>query len=148
MSADPSSRLSGREMKLFPPASAFSQNPSKRYEGSAAGAFDEPERLTPRNSRVRPCESTKLPSTVCTKIGGGRSPVAGEIAGIFGMFATLPGWRGDEREQRKERPFLEGATRAIVVRPGIIIRVRVCPYCCHSVVTPTPTLGRLGCPTG
>src|SRR6267154_3321566 len=114
MSAEPSSRLSGREMKLFPPASALSQNPSKRYEGSPAGAFDEPERLTPRNRRVRPWESTKLPSTVCTKFGGGRSPVAGETAGIFGMMLRRLG-RGDEREQRKiGRNLSPGAATRVV----------------------------------
>jgi hypothetical protein len=109
-------------MKLFPPASALSQNPSKRYEGSPTGAFAEPERLTPRNRRVRPWESTKLPSTVCTKFGGGRSPVAGETKGIFGMLLRCPGEVMEESKEKKG-DYLRGQQESY--HPSIFIRVRV-----------------------
>src|SRR5216683_8155951 len=90
-------------MKLFPPACALSQNPSKRYDGWPTGAFEEPERLTPRSRRVRPCESTKLPSTVCTKLEGGRSPVTGDTAGTLGMLLRCLG-RKRERAKNKGPP--------------------------------------------
>lgn len=72
-------------MKLLPPFSASSQKPLRMYDGSPTGALDAPERLTPLKRSVRPVESTKLPSTVCTKLAETGLPVVGETEGIRGM---------------------------------------------------------------
>lgn len=84
-SAEPSSSDKGLPMKELLPVCPPSQSSSLRYEGSFTGAFEEPERLTPRSRSVRPELSTKLPSTVCTKCEGVCFPVAGDTEGIRGM---------------------------------------------------------------
>lgn len=51
-------------MKPSSPFSASSQKFSRINEGFPTGAFEDPERFTPRRSRVRPALSTKLQSVV------------------------------------------------------------------------------------
>lgn len=80
-----------------------------KAEGLPAGAFVEQENLTPRNRRVRPWESTKFPSTVWTKFGGVRSPVAGEVAGISGILLRGLGRVMRENKEEKGTPGLLGA---------------------------------------
>ena len=58
-----SSRSKGLPIKLFPPFSAVSQNPSSFCEGWSTGVLLDPERLTPP-SEVRPVLSTKEDSVV------------------------------------------------------------------------------------
>ena len=77
-----------------------------KAEGLPAGAFVEQENLTPRNRRVRPWELTKFPSTVWTKFGGVRSPVAGEVAGISGIL--LRGLGRVMRENKEEKGTQDG----------------------------------------
>jgi hypothetical protein len=84
-SAEPSSIFSGLPMKFSPPFSASSQKSSRTYEGFPTGAFDEPERLTPRRSRVRPALSTKLQSVVWIKDEDVGWPVAGDTEGTLGI---------------------------------------------------------------
>ena len=84
-SAEPSSRFSGCPMKLSSPASALSQKSSRIYEGRSTGAFDDPERLTPRKRRVRPALSTKLHAVVWMKESPVGFPVVGEDEGTLGI---------------------------------------------------------------
>jgi hypothetical protein len=123
-SAEPSSRFNGRCTKLFPPASACSQKPSRRYEGSPTGAFDEPDKFTPRNKSMRPWESTKLPSMVCMKPGGVRQPVVGETAGILGMLRCCREGRR-KGKQRKKGELQCGVTISKSYHLLLLFRVRV-----------------------
>jgi len=84
-SAEPSSRFSGCPRKLSSPASALSQKSSRIYEGRSTGAFDDPERLTPRKRRVRPALSTKLHDVVWMKESPVGFPVVGDDEGTFGI---------------------------------------------------------------
>jgi len=91
-SAEPSSTFNGLPMKLSPPSSAVSQNPSRMYDGLPIGFFEAPERLTPLRSNVRPLLSTKLQSAVCMYDDGVDRPVTGETCGTLGMFSPIASW--------------------------------------------------------
>ena len=87
-----SSRSKGLPIKLFPPFSAVSQNPSSFCEGWSTGALLDPERLTPRNSKVRPVLSTKEDSVVWMNVPLVDLPVAGDMEGTLGINLFVAGW--------------------------------------------------------
>lgn len=96
-----SSSLKGLPIKLSPPFSAVSQNPSNLCEGWSTGALLDPERLTPRNNKVRPVLSIKEDSVVWMNAPLVDLPVAGDMEGTLGMNFLAVGWYDDEGERKQ-----------------------------------------------